>query len=143
MKGIRTEIVIDAPVAQVWEVLMDFDAYADWNPLFKHVSGNPAEGGTLSVLIQPNEKQGFTFSPTVLANKPPREFRWKGTFGPKRLFQGEHYFELRSLTDVQTHLIHGERFSGWLSFLLIPTILEAVDEGFHAMNDALKVRVEG
>ncbi len=39
MKKIETEIIIDAPVTTVWQVLTDFERHPTWNPFIKAIAG--------------------------------------------------------------------------------------------------------
>ena len=41
---LRTEIEIDAPPSRVWEVLVRFAEYPDWNPHLKSVNGELTVG---------------------------------------------------------------------------------------------------
>ena len=51
MRQLRAEIEIAAPPERVWEVLFDFDAYPEWNPFIRRISGSPREGEKLEVRI--------------------------------------------------------------------------------------------
>ncbi len=44
---LRAEIEIDADPDSVWAVLMDFEAYPEWNPFITVDRGEPAVGATL------------------------------------------------------------------------------------------------
>ena len=46
MKELRREVEIAAPAERVWSVLVDFDAYPDWNPFIRSIQGacEPAAG---------------------------------------------------------------------------------------------------
>ena len=39
MREFRTEIEINATPDKVWDVLMDFDSYPEWNPFMQSASG--------------------------------------------------------------------------------------------------------
>jgi len=56
---------------------------------------------------QPNGKM-LKFKPTVLNFDRNKEFRWKGKFGIKGIFDGQHYFKLEKLSKNQTKFIHRE-----------------------------------
>lgn len=137
----KTEITINAPVSQVWGVLMDFEQYPNWNPFLREITGEAKVGTQLTNTIQSNEKKTMQFKPEVLVVEKDQEFRWKGKLFVSGLFDGEHYFILKE-ENGKTLLIHGENFTGLLSGVLLKMIEEDTEKGFHAMNLALKNRVE-
>jgi hypothetical protein len=125
----------------VWSVLIDFAAYPDWNPFIRRLQGEARAGARLEVTVQPAGGRAMTFKPTVLAAEPHRELRWRGRVLLPGLFDGEHGFRLEPIASgCRFH--HGETFGG----LLVPLfagMLAATEQGFVAMNEALKRRVEG
>jgi hypothetical protein len=139
---IETETVINAPSETVWRVLMDFEAYPEWNPFVRSIAGRVAEGERLTVRLHPPGGMAMTFRPRVRAADPPREFRWLGHLVVPGLFDGEHRLVLESLPHHRTRFVNGERFSG----VLVPVFRRLMEgstrRGFDAMNAALKARVE-
>lgn len=135
---VRAEIEIDAPVADVWETLTDFDTYPDWNPFIVSAEGEAREGAQLTNVMR-NGGTTTTFKPRVLAADGD-ELRWIGRFGVPGLVDGEHYFTLEDLGNGRTRLTQGETFTG----VLVPFAGAALDveDNFDAMNAALKDRVE-
>lgn len=142
MKKIETQVRITARAEQVWAVLMDFEAYSEWNPFIISVSGEAVTGTRLKNEIRLNAKKTMAFMPEVLVVDELREFRWIGSVFVKGLFDGEHYFRLVPNNDGTTNLIHGELFTGLLAGLVMKMSGEDTRRGFLAMNDALKARVE-
>lgn len=138
-RELRTEIEIDAPADEVWAVLTDLDAYADWNPFIVSASGEVEVGARLTNTLM-NDGSSMVFSPEILVADQARELRWIGRFGVPGIVDGEHYFELESLDDGRTRLVQGETFTG----VLVPFAGGALDveDNFAAMNEALKDRVE-
>lgn len=57
------------------------------------------------------------------------------------LFSGLHSFELKATPTGKTELVHSECFSGLLSGLIFSSIREETEQGFTAMNEALKKRL--
>lgn len=141
MKTIQTEIIIDADISTVWNVLMDFENHPQWNPFIKSIRGEKKVGNTLTVSIKPPDANGMTFKPTILILEPNREFRWKGKLFIKGIFDGEHFFKMESHSDSQTKFIHGEKFSGILVSLM-GKVLEKTKDGFQLMNEAIKKESE-
>ncbi|MEN9261593.1 MAG: SRPBCC domain-containing protein [Thermostichus sp. HHBFW_bins_43] len=142
MKEISTCIDIHASARKVWDILMDFSAYEQWNPLIRSIGGQAIEGSRLQVHIQPPGGQGMVFKPKVLSAQPERELCWLGHFILPGLFDGEHRFQLEALGENQVRLTHSERFSGLLLPLLAKSLDDNVRQGFEAMNQALKSRAE-
>lgn len=141
MKKIQTEIAIYADVSTVWNVLMDFEHYQDWNPFIRSISGEKALGKKLTVLIKPPDGNGMTFKPIIIKLEPDKEFRWKGKLWIKGIFDGEHFFILEQVSDNKTNFIHGEKFSGILVSLMGKT-LNKTKEGFELMNKSIKKECE-
>lgn len=141
MKNIQTEILINADISKVWNVLMDFENHPKWNPFIKSISGEQKAGNKLTVSIQPPDGNGMTFKPKILTLEPNREFRWKGKLGINGIFDGEHYFILESLDKDQTKFTHGENFSGLL-VLLMGNMLNKTKAGFQLMNESIKKECE-
>ena len=141
MKNIQTDIIINADISTVWNVLMDFEKYQGWNPFIESIEGEQQVGKKLTVSIKPPGGKGMTFKPKVLIVNPNKEFRWKGKLGIKGIFDGEHYFILEPIDKEQTRFIQGEKFSGIL-VLLMSNMLEKTREGFQLMNEAIKKECE-
>jgi len=140
LRRIETAIDIAAPPRAVWDVLVDFAAYPDWNPFIRRLQGEARVGARLEVTVQPPGGKPMTFRPTVLAAEPARELRWLGRVLMPGLFDGEHGFRLEP-TAGGCRLHHGETFGG----LLVPLfgkMLDDTERGFAALNAALKERVE-
>lgn len=142
MKTLETQITIDAAPDQVWRVLMDFEQYYEWNPFLISVKGKAVVGARLDNEIRMSEKKTMSFQPEVLVVEEEKEFRWIGKTFVKGLFDGEHYFKLELNADGSTTIIHGENFTGLLTGPVMKMIEKDTQDGFLAMNEALKNRVE-
>lgn len=138
MKEIKTIIHIHAPSHLVWDTLMNFGEYPQWNPFIREIDGKALTGEQLSVTVLPPDSQKpMTFSPNILKYDSQKEFRWRGKLLMKGLFDGEHYFLLNPLPNGSTSLEHGESFSG-LMVPFLSGLLEKTERGFQQMNLALK-----
>lgn len=141
-RSLKSEIIIDASSEEVWNVLMNHDAYPEWNPFIIKISGSTKPGDYLETKLQTEGNDPMVFKPIVLKNQFNQEFRWKGKLGIKGIFDGEHYFILEEISPNQTRFIQGENFTGLFSGLLMKMIVEDTKDGFISMNNALKTRVE-
>lgn len=139
--ALRTTIDIDAPPSVVWDVLVDLEAYAEWNPFVVSASGSVATGERLVNRIEPPGGRGMTFKPTVTEVEDQRTFEWLGRLGLPGIFDGRHRFEL-SERDGGTTFEHSEEFSGILVRFMRKSLDSHSLDGFDAMNAALKERAE-
>lgn len=134
---IETSIKIRATKKDIWDTLMDFDEYSNWNPFIKSIKGIAAIGMPLEITL-PTMK----FKPIVQTKKNEELFSWMGKLWIKGIFDGYHQFEIIELDQNNCLFVHKEEFSG----LLLPFLKKQLDtetrQGFEAMNKALKTRVE-
>ncbi len=142
MERIETKITIAAPANVVWHVLTQFEAYPQWNPFIRSVSGRAKVGGRLTIRVQPEGGMPMSFKPTVLRAEVDRELRWVGKLLFGGIFDGEHSFVLTAIDGKHTHLHHNEEFRGLLVPLFRRWIHGSTASGFRAMNEALKQRAE-
>ncbi len=142
-KIVYTEITIKATPEKVWQVFSNYQNYPHWNPFIKSLEVTPEVGKHIKVFLQPASGKGMTFTPRVLNNAPAIELRWVGKLGPGYLFDGEHVFQLHDNGNGTTTFRQFERFRG----LLVPFMKHMLDSntynGFKAMNEQLKIEVEG
>ncbi len=138
-RTVERSIEIAASPAEVWRVLVDFDAYPQWNPFVVHAAapGGLALGRDLDVRIRNNGSE-TRFRPELLSVETEREIRWVGRVVVRGLLDGEHSFRLERVQNG-TLFTQSERFRG----VLVPLFGSSIDVagGFDAMNTALRDRV--
>lgn len=142
MRMLTSEIEVDAPPATVWQVLTDFDAYAEWNPIEIQMQGRPVEGTTLEHTSRLPGRRPQRFRPTIVEVRPLEALAWEGRLFLPRLFDVRHRFVLEPLAEGRTRLRQSEQFWG----LLIPFVggtLRNTQAAFEIANRALKARAEG
>jgi len=138
-KSIKTNIIINAPVDKVWNVLIDFDKYPEWNPFVVKVAGNIKEGNTIEVTFQTKGSKPVVFTPKIILFKEYNVLRWEGRLLMPGIFTGRHTFQVKSIGTGKTQLIQKEKFYG----ILVPFFsFDSTLEGFTSMNEAIKKRVE-
>jgi hypothetical protein len=140
---LHTQIEIDAPAEVVWKVLTDLPRFGEWNPFIREAVGIIAPGERLTVRLKPPDGTARTFRPRVLEAEAPRTLRWLGRLGVAGLLDGEHAFEIESITEQRVRFTQSERFRGILVPLFRTMIEGDTRRGFEAMNLALKQRAEG
>jgi hypothetical protein len=141
-KEIKTEIQIKATAETVWNILMDFGNYPNWNPFIKRLEGSGKEGQKLTTTLQAPGSNPMVFKPIVLKNESKRRFSWLGHLFFPGLFDGEHIFELFDQGNGTVVFIQREKFNG----ILVPLFKKMLDgpttEGFNLMNQKLKELAE-
>jgi hypothetical protein len=140
MRVIRTDVEIAAPPTAVWAVLTDLGRYRVWNPFILEAAGTLAVGETLTLSMSSGGGPPREMTPEVVALRADAELRWRGVLWWPWVFGAEHQFVL-SPTGGGTRVVHSERFFGLLVPLLGKLIAQT-ELDFHAMNAALKERVE-
>lgn len=142
MKSITSKISILASPAEVWNVLIGFDKYPEWNPFILSLTGSMTEGSKIEAKIKPVGGSAMTFTPKVLQVVEHRIICWEGHLLINGLFDGRHSFQLQENEDGTTTLIQSETFSGILVPLFSDMIENKTLNGFHLMNKRLKELVE-
>ncbi|MFP9192761.1 SRPBCC domain-containing protein [Natronosalvus vescus] len=141
MEQIETFETIDAPPDVVWDVLLEFDAYPEWNPFIRAIEGSPIEGERLTVEIQPPGSRITTVRPEVLFVEENRRLVWVGHLLVPYAFDGYHEFHLEPIEEGRkTMLLQRETFRG----ALVPILFDGdrIERGFRGMNEAIKARAE-
>jgi len=141
-KEIKTEILIHATSDKVWNILIDFKNYPNWNPFIKSIKGTAKVGNKILARMEPPGAKGMTFKPRVLVVDINKEFKWIGHLIIPGLFDGEHTFELIDNGNGTTTFRQNEKFRG----ILIPFFKKMIEkntvQGFNTMNMKLKELAE-
>lgn len=140
MKEISTQIDIEAPLAEVWNLFSNFEKYGDWNPFLLEVKGNLVEGNIIKIKARFNDGSVRDAEPKVekvVLGKSACFVAKKGV-----LFTGKHYFIFEELSGTSTRFVHGETFYGLLPLLFWRKIERSLTASFIEMNNALKREAE-
>jgi hypothetical protein len=138
---LTSEIVIAAPSEVVWDVLVDFGSYAQWNPVEIRARGEAVVGSTLEHTAQLPGRKPMTFRATIIEATPSHALAWKGRFLLPGLFDVTHHFEIDPLADDRARLRQFEHFSG----VLVPFmrgLLRDTQSAFELANQAIKQRAQ-
>ncbi|WP_018473422.1 SRPBCC domain-containing protein [Echinicola pacifica] len=136
-KQISTSIRIETSPKVIWDILIDFNAYPEWNPFIRSISGKLTLGAKLKVALM-----GMNFKPQIMELIPNKSFIWLGHLGMKGLFDGEHKFHVIDNGDGSSTFEQSERFSGILVRLFSSSLDKNTKNGFIEMNEKLKLRAE-
>ena len=133
---LSTEIRIKVSSQEIWQELIDFNSYPSLNPFITKIEGIPKQHNQLKASIG-----GMKFKPIVLESTPNKKLVWLGKLLFKGFFDGKHSFEI--IEEVNKCVfIQSETFTGILDPLFKKKLKTDTKQGFEAMNEALKLRVE-
>lgn len=138
---IRHEILIPAPVEQVWHTLIDFPSYSEWNSQLTYLGGEVKKGGLLHLRLAAAGADPYEFKPVVSYFEENTRFAWLAVTGVAGVFDGEHFFELSPAPGGSTRLINREEYRGILSQVMrhLPMMKQA-PAGFVKMNEEIAAR---
>lgn len=140
---IRKEVVIEASPPQVWSTIIDFQHYDRWNTQLEFLSGQAKPGGKLHLRLSVDGAAPYEFKPAISHWEEHEKLAWLAITGFPRVFDGEHFFELKGLEGDKTLLVNREEYRGVLSLIMkhLP-MMEKAPEGFEKMNQELKNYIE-
>lgn len=141
MRILTSEIEIAASADAVWQVLTDFAAYPDWNPVEIRMAGQPVAGTVLEHTSKLPGRKPMTFRPTIVEAQPGRVLAWEARLAVPGLFGVHHRFEIEAQPGQRARLRQEERFRG----ALVPfcgRALRQTQAAFEIANQAIKRRVE-
>ncbi|MEM7381951.1 MAG: SRPBCC domain-containing protein [Bacteroidota bacterium] len=135
-KSVHHEITIEASADKVWQVLMDMEAYDDWNPTMKLVKGKVEVGGKVTYQIT-QDADNVSEIPAkvqqIVANKLLNQ-----SGGMPIILTYDHRYILESSEHQSNVTIH-EDYRGIGVHFWNP---KPVEEAYARLNRALKKRVE-
>lgn len=139
MDTIRTETIIQAPTKAVWQALINFAEWSQWNPVISQLIGEPKMGKKVALYLGKKRMS----HPKIIELIEDKHLKWKGRGGPMGLLRIEHTFLLEPLDASSTRFTQIETFSGWLTPVIFDQIEDRVKNRFEAMDGAFKKRCEG
>jgi hypothetical protein len=142
MQQIHSCIDINAPASLVWAILTDFGSYKRWNPFIRAILGRASDGNALRITLQRHGHSPTSASSTLTYLREPRELRWRQRRLAPGLYGSEHRFRIESLPAGGVRFHQTEQIQGLFALFLGRGSQRATEEGFHAMNHALKARAE-
>lgn len=104
----KQSIIINAPVAEVWKVLTDFEKWKDWNPDISWVKLDQlASGESFTWKIK-----GSTIASKIIGLSEPEMISWVGSYmGIKAI----HVWKLDKTDGNQTIVTNEESMEGFLT----------------------------
>lgn len=137
---IETSIKIKASPDTVWNLLVNFDKYSEWNPQMR-IKGKPKKGSRLKISPGPKAEWMPTFYSEIIHCSKYR-LEWKGKLILSFIFSGIHRFHIKLLDNRNCIFRQSEEFSGILLKPILFLFRERIENGYEKMNRALKRQAE-
>ena len=152
MKTAQAEALIEAPIAKVWEVMLDLPRYPEWNPFTVRIDVPQGikEGGPIDLHVRWASGRGLVShekivriaapgSPGMGPGKASFEYNFGGPMAALNLVRSHRIQALEAVDGGRTRYRTTIRMTGLLSGL---TPVASVQDGFDRQAAALKARCE-
>jgi hypothetical protein len=133
---------IDAPIADVWQALVDFRHYSDWNPFTPIVEGDLQMGSPVTLHVDMPGRSKSVRTEWINLVEPGKTICWGMHMGHPWLLCANRWQELTPLNDNCTRYRTVDYFSGLLAPLVLLLYGEPMRKGFQSVADGLKAYVE-
>lgn len=138
---IEQRIGVNAPVDDIWDIISEVGAWADWSPIHKAASAEMHFGSPIH-LEEYYEGLGTWQIDGAISDWAPWSHLHVGV--PKPFYAGRliRYFEMEALADTGSTFTVGALFQGFLSEREGKAYREPLRKGFAAFAEAVKARAE-
>jgi hypothetical protein len=137
---VRVELVILASPSAVWDVLVDFPRYPEWNPFTVGVQTSGRVGDPVLLDVQLGERR-LSMRERMRVYEPGRRIGWGLRILGGTLLDCTRVQELEDLGDGRTRYVCHESFRGLLVPLFFNRYRGAMERGFTAAGESLARRV--
>ncbi len=139
---IEHRVGIQAPAEAIWAVISDIERWSEWNPIYRQAQGSLRIGGALTLELALEGQKPQTIRPVVLDWIPNEQIHWRLT-ALGGLVRTTRFLEIEQLGDRGCIFANGEVFDGLLGPAAVRSLRRPIRNGFAAMSEAVKARVEG
>ncbi|MDX1694447.1 MAG: SRPBCC domain-containing protein [Ketobacteraceae bacterium] len=133
---------IQAPAETVWQVLVDFERYPDWNPFTYRVETDLVPGHAVDLYVKLPGWGRRLQTEYVHQVVRPRLLSWGMTLGHETLLQALREQRLEVLSENSCCYQSTDAFRGVLTPLVRFLFARSIRRGFNAMAHALKLEAE-
>lgn len=135
------EITINAPAELVWEVIVDFPRYSEWNEFCPQADGEAVVGSPLRMMVDlghgPQEQVEY-----ITRVEPPRVIVWSMENKPGDPIHADRLQRLTPIDGNSCRYISIDNFSGEAVAAMMDLMGEPVERGFNLCAMNLKARAE-
>jgi len=135
------EIVIDAPAELVWDVLLDFENYGQWNVFCPSVKGEPVVGAALEMQVDLGNglQEQVEYVTRV---EPCHTIVWSMENKPGDPVHADRTQRIVPIDATSCRYQSVDEFSGEFVPQMMEQMAEVVERGFNRCAQGLKKRAE-
>ncbi|MCA9531844.1 MAG: SRPBCC domain-containing protein [Myxococcales bacterium] len=137
---VRAEIDIDGPPEAVWQTLVDFERYPEWNPFTPRVESTLELGAPIDMRVVMRGGRTIRQREYVCEHVPGSRVAWEMRLG--RLLHARRVQRVSALDGQRTRYVSEDRVRGLLAPLVLALFERSIQDGFDQAAAALKRRVE-
>ena len=143
MKSITfyTEIVIDANIDSIWNLLVDLSSYSKWNPWVIEAFGDVVPGGYINVKVIMNDKI-MKASHIMLDVEKNRRLCWKDAGWNSLFVYAQRSRDLEELPNGKVLLTQTITANGILSSFVKYFYGKSLQKGIEDESNAIKLFLE-
>ncbi len=135
---VYTDIIINAPLKKVWDVLTDFEKIPEWCSTFQGIKGNFKNGSSVEVIYKEKDKiRTYKKSIVVVENEM---FGWSAPIVMG--INDHHKFIVKDMGDGTTKFIQSDESKGGITWIIGKMITKTMLDLYLSFNNELKERVE-
>jgi hypothetical protein len=138
----RAESEIDAPPSAVWDVLMDLDAYPQWNPYTVAMRSTLRVGDPMVMTVKMNDLVTIEQTEHIRVLEPGHKICWGINTDTPELNSGERCQWLEPVANAGTRYVTEDLIEGTLNPLVLALFGNDIQVGFSRVAAALETRVE-
>jgi hypothetical protein len=131
-------VIINAPLETVWQVLIDVENYPAWNPFTTRVETTFVVGEPVILHVTMNEHRRRIQREVITVFEPPHAFAWASIMGAPFVLKANRWQIVEPLDDGRTAYRTYETFDGLLVPLVMALYRRDIQRGFDAVGLALK-----
>jgi hypothetical protein len=133
---VEHRLEIDASPEVIWQLLIDFENYPNWNRYSPTVTGKFGLGER--VIVEANLDGNIQrVENYIVAIKPQQELCWQSEGWYAAMSQGLRCRWLVEQDSGKTLLIHHEIMAGYLAWLIEWALFEEIQSGLQLVNESL------
>lgn len=133
--------IIEAPAALVWQVIVDFTKYGEWNAFCPSMETELVLGAP--VVMKVDLGHGLSDQVEYMSCiEAPRRIAWRMENNPGDPIHAERWQVIEALDDNRCTYVSYDEFSGEAAAGMVEMMGEAVRKGFNLCGEGLKQRAE-